>query len=283
MKNREIGAFQVETAKLTVKSLKTGTFIVNPQAIYFDDLGKTKTYTLPPLTITSNPPTTKPKAEGKIPSGTQELDHLLLGGIPEKYAVALATPSNDERYILIKRFIESGIETGETTFHITTEAANTKALAEKHQANFCLILCNPQADAIIPDWPNVYKLKGIESLTGIDIALTKAFRTLSASAAGPKRICIDIVSDALLQHHAINVRRWLSALLPTLKLRGFTILAVIDTEMHATEETRAILGLFDGEINICQKETPKGMTSYVRIKKMIGQKYLKEETSLTEK
>jgi len=87
----------------------------------------------------------------------------------------------------------------------------------------------------------------------------------------------------LLQHRAITARRWLSALLPTLKSRGFTILAVIDPEMHAAEETRAILGLFDGEINIYQKETSKGTINYLQVKRMTGQKYLKEETSLTEK
>jgi hypothetical protein len=40
------------------------------------------------------------------------------------------------------------------------------------------------------------------------------------------------------------------------------------------------MGLFDGEISIYEKETPKGTTMFLRIKKMIGQKYLKDETPL---
>jgi hypothetical protein len=134
---------------------------------------------------------------------------------------------------------------------------------------------------VIGDLPNVFKLKGIEGLTEIDIALTKAFRVLDPSASGAKRICLEIVSDVLLQHHAINTRRWLSALLPTLKSKGFTVLAVVDPEMHPPEEAKAVLGLFDGEIAIEEKETEKGTANFLKIKRLSNQKYSKDETILT--
>ena len=86
----------------------------------------------------------------------------------------------------------------------------------------------------------------------------------------------------MLQHHVVNTRRWLSSLLPTLKSKGFTILAVIDPAMHPAEETQAVVSLFEGEISIHDKETPKGMARFLKIKKMTGQKYLKDETPLTE-
>lgn len=111
--------------------------------------------------------------------------------------------------------------------------------------------------------------------------LAKAFRTLNPSAHGSKRICSEIVSDALLQHHAVTTRRWLSALLPTLKSKDFTILAVVDLQMHAPEETQAVPGLFDGELSIYEKETPKGTARFLKIKRMSNQKYAKEETLLT--
>jgi hypothetical protein len=111
---------------------------------------------------------------------------------------------------------------------------------------------------MIQNMPNVYKLKGVENLTDIDIALTKAFGALKSSAVGPRKICLEIVSDVLLQQHAINTRRWLGALLPTLKSKGFTILAVIDPQMHTSEELQAILGVFDGGIRVTEKETPQG-------------------------
>jgi hypothetical protein len=97
---------------------------------------------------------------------------------------------------------------------------------------------------------------------------------------GPKKICIEILSDILLQHHAISTRRWLSALLPTLKSKGFTILAVVDPQMHPHEETQAVLGLFDGEIAIQEKETEKGTERFLKIKRLSNQKYAREEIEL---
>jgi hypothetical protein len=92
-----------------------------------------------------------------------------------------------------------------------------------------------------------------------------------------------IVSDVLLQHHAVQTRRWLNALIPELKSAGFTILAVIDPQIHASEEVQAIVGLFEGEINIHEKETKKGLEKYLKIKKMSNQKYLDSELPLKEK
>ena len=282
-KENKIKPFEVKTIKLTLQATKPGVFYLNPDVIYADELGETKTSNPRPFTITIQP--AQPKYEvlpGRVLTGFAELDALLFGGIPQNYVVALTASSTDEREMLVKRFLEAGTQAGETTFHITSEAANTKGLAEKYPFNFYLFVCNPQADAMIQSMPNVFKLKGVENLTEIDIALTKAFRALDPSAVGTKRICIEIVSDALLQHHAVTTRRWLSALLPTLKSKGLTTLAVVDPHMHPAEEVQAVLGLFDGEINIYEKETPKGPAKFLKIKRMTNQKYLKDETLLAE-
>ena len=282
MKERKISPFQVETVKLTLQATEAGVFTLNPQVVYIDDLGETKTCKPKPVTITVQP--AQPKFEvlpGRITTGFAELDALLLGGIPENCAVVLTSPSSDERALLIKRFLKAGAEAGETTFHITAEAGNAKALAEKYQSNFYLFLCNPRADAIVQNLPNVFKLKGIESLTEIDIAVTKAFRTLNPAATGPKRACIEIVSDVLLQHHAVTTRKWLSALLPDLKSKGFTTLAVVNPQMHSQEEVQAILGSFDGEIRVTEKETAKGTEQVLKIKKLYNQRYLENELTLT--
>ena len=240
---------------------------MNPQVVYVDDVGETKTCS--PRSVTVTVPTmlhakigeetiSVPILPNRISTGFGALDALLFGGIPENYSVALASSLTDERELLIKRFLKEGAKTGETTFCITTEAGNTKVLAEKYPSNFCLFLCNLQADAMIQNLPNVFKLKGVENLTDIDIALIRAYRGLNLSTTTPKRICIEIVSDALLQHHVVTTRRWLSAVLPTLKSKGFTVLAVVDPRMHPAEEIQAILGVFDGEIRISEKETPQG-------------------------
>ena len=50
--------------------------------------------------------------------------------------------------------------------------------------------------------------------------------------------------------------------------------------MHPSEELHAILGLFDGEINICDRQTEKGLERFLKIKRMSNQKYIKNETLL---
>jgi predicted ATPase len=282
MKEKLVGSFEVETVKLKLKATKAGTYSLHPEATYVSDLGKTKTFKANPITINAQP--VKPAYEalpGRITTGYGELDRLLLGGIPQNYAVALTAPSTDEKELLVKRFLEAGATAGEITFYITAEAVNIKAIAEKYASNFYLLICNPQVDAMIQSLPNVFKLKGVENLTDIDIALAKAFRMLKLAQSGSKRICIEVVSDVLLQHHAVNTRRWLSALLPTLKLKGFTILAVVDPSVHPSEELQAVLGVFDGEIRVTEKETPEGIRQALRVRKLVNQKYLDKEIILS--
>jgi len=213
----------------------------------------------------------------RIRTDYEDLDNLLFGGIPQNYAVILEAPSCDERELLIKSFLEAGAKEGQITFYVTVEASEGKALAEQFQSNFYLFVCNPQADTIIRTLPNVFKLRGVENLTDINIALTSAFRKLDVSLRAPRRACIEIISDVLLQHHAVLIRRWLAALIPELKSRGFTTLAVMNPYMHPSQEVQAIQDIFDGEISIYEKEAEKGPEKLLRVKKMVNQRYLDNE------
>jgi hypothetical protein len=56
--------------------------------------------------------------------------------------------------------------------------------------------------------------------------------------------------------------------------------AVMDPEMRSPQEARALLDLFDGEINIYEKQTEKGSERYLKIKRMSDQKYLENELLL---
>ena len=217
---------------------------------------------------------------GRISTGYKNLDNLLFGGIPKNYAVVLTAPSCDERDLLIEEFLETGAKNDEVTFCVTTDPSKAKTLTEEFPSNFYLFICNPQADKIIKDMPNVFKLKGVENLTDIGIALASAFRRLDTSSKAPKRACIEIVSDILLQHHAVQTRKWLNALIPELKSKGFTTLAVMERDMHSPQEVHAILGLFEGEINIYEKKTRKGSGKFLKIEKMYHQRYLESELPL---
>jgi len=237
-------------------------------------------YLEPERQVTTPEPVTEVSLPSLITTGYEDLDDLLHGGIPRNYAVVLTAPSCDERDLLIRRFLEAGVKEGQITFYAITKASGIENLAEESPSNFYLFVCNPQADKIIKTLPNVFKLKGVENLIDINIALKSVFRQLDATPKAPRRICIEIVSDVLLQHHAVQTRKWINALIPELKSKGFTTLAVLDSEIHPQQEVRAIVGIFDGEINIHDKETKEGLQRLMKIKKMANQEYSDSELPL---
>jgi hypothetical protein len=59
-------------------------------------------------------------------------------------------------------------------------------------------------------------------------------------------------------------------------MKALAALAVVDPQMHPPEELHAILGLFDGEINIYQK----GAERFLKINRMSDQKYLENDLCL---
>jgi uncharacterized repeat protein (TIGR01451 family) len=274
MNGKRLNPLVTEEIRLTLRSFDKGAFTIKPRIVYVDAVGHQMLCAPEPATINIS----ETVLPGRISTGYKDLDSLLLGGIPENYAVILTSPSCDEKDLLIKRFLEIAKE-GEITFYVTIEMSGVEALLD-FQSNFYLFVCNPKADQIIESLPNVFKLKGVENLTDISIALNKAFRRLGTSNSGPRRACIEIISDVLLQHHTVQTRRWLIDLIPELKSRGFATLAVMNPQMHSSQEVHAILGLFDGEINIYEKESEKGLEKSLKVKKMYNQRYLESELPL---
>lgn len=249
---------------------------MEPRIVYLDETGKYKSCKPEPVEIEVS----EVVLPHRIATGYEDLDSLLFGGIPERYAIILTSPSCDEKDLLIRRFLEAGVGEGQTTFYITTRVGEVRALVDEFPSNFYVLICNPQADSMIKNLPNVFKLKGVENLTDISVSLALAFRKLDKPPKGPRRACIEIIPDVLLQHHAVDSRRWLNGVIPELGLQGFTTLAVMDPEMHSAREVRAILGLFEGEMNVYEKETEKGLRKFLRIKRMYNQKYLESELYL---
>ena len=276
MKGKRLDPLKTEEISLVLRSSDKGMFEVTPRVVCVDETGHPLLRGLEPASIN----VLEVVLPGRITTGFDDLDNLLFGGIPENYAVILTSPSCDEKDLLIKRFLEAGVKKGQITFYVTIEASGVKALAEDFQSNFYVVVCNPRADIMIDSLPNVFKLKSVENLTEIDIALTKAFRSLDSSVSGSRRACIEIVSDVLLQHHAVTTRRWLTGLIPDLRSRGFTTLAVINPQMHPPQEVQATLGLFDGEINIHEKESERGLEKFLKIRKMYNQRYMANEFPL---
>lgn len=279
MKGKRLDSLETEDFRLVLRSFAVGKFEIAPRIAYLDENRHELSCELEPVTIEVS----KVVLPGRVATGSEVIDSMLFGGIPQTYTVILTSPSFDERDMMVRRFLETGARKGEIVFYVTINASSVRALAEEFQSNFYLFLCNPQADQIMNNLPNLFKLKGVENLTEISIALTSAFRRIDAASTLSKRACVEIISDLLLQHHALSVRRWLAALNPELRSRGFTTLAVINPQMHPSQEVQAILDIFEGEINIFERETKKGSEKFLKIRKMQDQKYLEREFPLDRK
>ena len=275
LRNKPIEPFEVLTIKLKIEPLKAGSYQFHPNFVFEKESLEEQTTIPEPINVTvSEKPLDYEVLPGRRPIGNEQLDRLLMGGIPEKNSIIISMPSSDERKILTSSFLEAGIRLKETTLFITGQLDNLENFVKNDQLSFAIV-CNNQADLILKDSGNVSKLKGIENLTNIDIAVARFFRTLKRD--NPRRACIDIISDVLLEHHALTSRKWLSGLLLNLKANGFTTLALIDPYMHTSEEAQAVLSLFDGEISLIEKESGRII---LKVKRLIGQKYLDEELPL---
>ena len=289
LNEKQIAPFSIEKITFTLQTSQLGIFTLCPQVTYIDSAGEKQTCKPEAVRITSHP-VLKAQIGGqsvsvtvlprRVPTGFRQLDVLLYGGIPENYAVILTSPPTDEKSHLVKKFLETGAKNGDQTLSISTRLNEAKDLAEQYPSTLSFFVCNPQADTAVKDSPNIYKFKGVENLTEIDISLTKYLRTIMPTTA--KRASIEVVSDVLLQHHMVATRRWLTNLIATLKSKGFTTLAVLNPHMHPQEEVQAVLGLFDGEIRITEKDTTKGIEKVLQVRRLSNQKHLENELTLTQ-
>ena len=102
--------------------------------------------------------------------------------------------------------------------------------------------------------PEQFPGKGIENLTDLNLRI---FETINSVA--PKRVVLDILSDILLRHKALQTRKWLAEFLERLRSKDITTLAVVNPRMHADEEVQAVVGLFDGSLEIVEEEEKKSL------------------------
>ena len=274
MKGKQLAPLKLVEVKLTLQPSKKGEYSFNPMVHYLDELGQNRSLQLKTIEITVE----EILLEDRVTTGTEELDSLLLGGIPKEYAVVLSGPPCDEREIIVKNFLKAGVDE-EVTFYISIEAAGLDALLEN--PNFFLFLCNPKPKTPVPDLPNVFKLQGKADITNLGIALTKAYRSIYNSITN-KRICVEILSDVLVKHGTNTTREWVSSLITDLGAKGFTILAVMDPEMHPSDQSKAVLNLFDGEISITQSDDPLDCRKSILVKKLRNQDYIKNPICLME-
>ena len=148
----------------------------------------------------------------------------------------------------------------------------------KYQRNFFVLSLH--ADKITSDHRNVLKITGIVSLNDLNISFNKALEILGSFPEN-KVLIIDILSDILLEHGAPTTRMWLDDFIAKRKSEGFTILGVLNPQISSKQESQKLDDLFDGMIEIHEKEMGGRPRWFLAVRRMYGRRYAQTELMLT--
>jgi KaiC/GvpD/RAD55 family RecA-like ATPase len=219
------------------------------------------------------------KHEGIISTGYTDLDGLLGGGIPERYGVVVVSPAYDERDFLLRKIIGTALSTSTPVFYLSSDTERTGDYLRSYGKDFYAF--SPQADKIEHSGKNLYKIPGVENLSELNISfsLTSPMVEYQARKDVSKIIILDLLSDILLRHKALTTRKWLSDFIAKRKTEGFTTIASLNP-LIAKEEAQTILDLFDGVIEIYERELRARPRRFLLVRKLYAKKYSENELLL---
>jgi KaiC/GvpD/RAD55 family RecA-like ATPase len=202
---------------------------------------------------------------------------VLAGGLPVGFAILLVSPPCDERDLLFGKIIESSLSMGSPIFFLSRDLSRTQDFASRYQKDFYVF--SPQADKITATGGNVFKIQTLQDLSDLNISFTKAVEALPKTGGG-KLIIIDLLSDVLLEHKALTTRKWLDDFIGKRKAEGFTVLGTLNPLLSSKQDSQTIVDLFDGIIEIYEKELRERSRRFLIVKKMYGRRYVETELML---
>jgi hypothetical protein len=182
--------------------------------------------------------------------------------------VVLSAPASDEVPILLRRFLEAD----SSSLLISRSLSSAEpVLGSKSDGLKCLVC----SDKPVPPAQNTLPGKGIENLTELSLTITETINSLQ-----PSRVVVQFLSDVLLRHKALQTRKWLSELLDKFRAKNITTLVVLNPFMHAPEEVQAIVDLFNGNIELIEKQVEGQVRKTLVIKWMHGIETTEKEFQL---
>ncbi len=232
----------------------------------------------PPQNAETVEPPPQPPSSNRLSTGYGDLDSLLVGGLPKGYAVILLSPPCDERDLLLRKIIGSALSAGMQTFYLSSDPSRTQDLVRTYPKDFYAL--NPQADKVLSPPVNLYKIPGIDILSDVNIAFTKITEERVNQGTGNRLLIIDLLTDILLLHKGVAARKWFSDFLGRRNAEGFTVLGFLNPLVASGNETQTLVELFDGVIEIYEKEVRERSRRFLVIKRMFGQRYDESELML---
>jgi len=183
----------------------------------------------------------------KVLTGYGRLDEALHGGFLSGSMVVLNAPAGDEAPILLHNFLKAE----QPSLLICRNLSSAQAIVPDAVDGVARLICS---DKPVSPTKDVLPGKGIENLTDLNLQINEAL-----GGVQPKRLALDILSDVLLRHRALQTRKWLNELLERLRGRGITTFAVLNPYMHTAEETQALVDMFDASIEVFEREGRKSL------------------------
>jgi KaiC/GvpD/RAD55 family RecA-like ATPase len=196
------------------------------------------------------------------------LESLVTTGIPQKYTLLLGSPACDERNLIVEQFIQSGVDKKIPSFMVTSDTSFAEAASQKFGDILTVLVANPRATST---GKNVVPLTtGVQNLTGLNIELVKLVKDRAGSGA---RVVLDIISEIMLAQKMPTTRKWVTDLVPRLDNWGFTVLGVFNPGLHSTEEVQGIIELFNGYVQIYEKDFQGKSRKVITVRKMANLQY----------
>ena len=200
-----------------------------------------------------------PTLRGKVSTGYSRLDEALKGGFLAGSAILLTAPASSEVPLLVRNFLKASEQ---ASLLICRSQSSAEGICEVGDTYLKCLICSEKP---IPLSKNLLPGKSIDNLTELNFQITETLGSVQ-----PKRIAIEILSDILLRHKALQTRKWLNEFMEKLRSKNITTLAVLNPYMHATEEVQAVVDLFDGNLELVEKEVEGHLEKFLRIRWMHG-------------
>lgn len=209
-----------------------------------------------------------------VSTGVPPLDYLLSGGLPTGTATLLTSPACDERDLILRRVIETAINSRGECLYLGKDASKVEDLIASAPLKLKALIT--RSDGRAASQTNV-KVTGVD-LSAITIDLMALLQGTASDAS--KRLCIDLLDDLLLLHKSALTRRWLTQLLSRVKGLGYTVLATLNSQMHSSADLQAIVELFEGHIQLTEKVVDDKSRMVLRVQKMFRWKFVDTEAVL---
>ncbi|MGQ0376376.1 MAG: RAD55 family ATPase [Nitrososphaerota archaeon] len=220
----------------------------------------------------------------KVAFGQKMVDDALYGGIPKNGVLLITSPACEEKEIIVTRFVETGLDQSEIVVYVATDnklGQNEKIIQSKL---IYQVICNTQLDlgSLKCATENCVQVRGVERLTELSVTLTTLLNNIEkiSGQEKSKRLVIDILSDTLLSNQSVNTRKWLRETITKFKQKNFTILATLNPHMHSKEDVQSLLDLFDGQVEIYEKELQGEPRMFMRVRRLNNSRYSSKEVQL---